>query len=99
MEKLTEIINSFDFGYIFCVIVFTFGSIYYFFPQAKKHIKILTTIFYGIIFGFLYYKLLKCSLGVILPSFTCAIVFYNWLIQPVLKFFNIDYRTKNNQNR
>lgn len=103
MEYLVQIINttlnSFDFAYCIVVNILTYIVIKYIDELRKKPISIwskrLVLLFILSFTGGLYYILGTDSTKV-LNSAILAPVFWSWIMKPICKVFNIDYKNINN---
>ena len=100
MEVLTEIIqttlNSFDFSYCIVVNVLTYLLIKVaddLNGDAKVGTWIKRLILLGVIlFTGVLYCLISIDFKLIINSAILAPVFWSWIIKPICKHFNIDYK-------
>lgn len=103
MEYIKEIIDitikSFDFDYCISVNVLTYLIIKFIdslngkkdVSTWSKRIVLLVVIFFiGIL-----YNLIGCDNRILLNSAILAPVFWSWIIKPICKYFNIDYKDIN----
>ena len=103
MEYLEQIINttlnSFDFAYCFIVNVFTYLVIKYtdeLTPKPlsiwkKRLILLIIILSTGVV-----YSILGNDLTKVLNSAVLAPVFWSWIMKPLCKVFNIDYKDISN---
>ena len=96
---ITTIISSFDFSYCISVNVLTYLIIKFIdslngnktVSTWSKRIVLLVVIFStGVL-----YNLIGCDNKVLLNSAILAPVFWSWIIKPICKYFNIDYKDIN----
>lgn len=103
MEYIEEIIDttikSFDFAYCISVNVLTYLIIKFIdslngkktVSTWSKRIVLLVVIFFtGVL-----YNLIGCDNRILLNSAILAPVFWSWVIKPICKYFNIDYKDIN----
>jgi hypothetical protein len=100
-QIINQIINNFDFSYMFIVNVLTYiiiKIIDYLNGNAKVHklVKIICLII-SIIFVAIIYKLINYDSNIVLiNSAILAPVFWSWILKPICIKFGIDYKKIDN---
>ncbi len=100
MEIINNIIqttfNSFDFSYCISVNVLTYLIIKIIDSSngkkaistwSKRIILLVVILFMGIL-----YNLIGCDNRILLNSAILAPVFWSWIMKPICKYFNVDYK-------
>ena len=95
-ELLQQMINNFDFAYMFSINVLTYIliKIVDYFNKDKKVsllIKRLILIFSIILLCILYKFTTNIDNNVLINSTIAAPVFYSWVLKPILKKYNLNY--------
>lgn len=95
-ELLQQMINNFDFAYMFSINVLTYILIKVvdYFNKDKKVsllIKRLILIFSIILLCVLYKLTTDISNNILINSTIAAPVFYSWVLKPILKKYNLNY--------
>lgn len=102
MEELTTIISSvitdnFDFSYCICVNILTYLIIKIIddlngnkdvSTWSKRLVLLAVILFTGVV-----YHYIGCDNKILLNSSILAPVFWSWIIKPIFKRFNIDYKS------
>ena len=90
------ILNNFNFGLIISINVLVYAIVKLTDFITKNHtpkwLKIVITIFSATLLGFVYWKAGNITNDVILSSCISAPLIWDWIIKPIAKKLNIDYR-------
>ena len=96
---ITTIISSFDFAYCISVNVLTYLIIKFIdslngnktvSTWSKRIVLLVVILFTGVL-----YNLIGCDNKILLNSAILSPVFWSWVIKPICKYFNIDYKDIN----
>ena len=93
--ELNSILSSIDIKYIVCTILFTYLILLVGINTTKQYVKILTSIFSGIVIGFIFYKFKWAENSNLFTSFLISIVSYEWGIKQLIDLLHIN--PNNNQ--
>lgn len=95
IQTLSTILESFDFSYCIVVNVFTYICIQilenYCDIKLKTWNKRLVLLIAVFIIGMIYYSI-GVNNKVLLNSSILAPVAWSWILKPICKYFNIDYK-------
>jgi hypothetical protein len=93
MEEITgKLSETVSVGYIITVILFSWLIIRLWLSRAGSGVKKLLTFGVGIVIGAIYLALRVDGLHALIPSFTIAVVLYDYIIKYVLKWIKAGYR-------
>lgn len=101
MEQIiSQLINNFDFALIATINIATYSIIKIIDEINKEKIvtvwqKRIIFVIVSIIIGISYYFLSDVKSIIIIDSIIISPVAWSWLIKPIVKKFNIDYKYKN----
>ena len=96
-EILRTTATSFDFAFVICVNVLAYLVIKLVDKLNGNKVvstwnKRVITLVCALIMGVIYFSLKLGDVKVVLNSIILSFVFWSWIMNPILAFFNIDYR-------
>ena len=96
-EILRTTATSFDFAFVICVNVLAYLVIKLVDKLNGDKVvstwnKRVITLVCAVLMGIIYFSLKLGDVKVVLKSIILIFVFWSWIMNPILAFFNIDYR-------